>query len=61
MSYSFLSRVEQGKSDIRMGNAIKLAYLLKVSITDMLSRPPPTRRRIFRPGTHAPIRRHKKT
>ncbi len=44
MSYSFLSNVERGQTDIAMGNAARLARLLDSTLQEMLI--PPTPRKL---------------
>jgi hypothetical protein len=47
MSYSFLSSVELGKTDLGLGYAITLSRLVGVPFTDM-NKPPAVNKRIFR-------------
>jgi transcriptional regulator with XRE-family HTH domain len=48
LSASFLSQVEQGRSDISVGRLMRLAQALGVRMTDLVELPPPSDRPIVR-------------
>ena len=50
LSASFLSQVEQGRSDISVGRLMRLAQALHVRMTDLVELPAPPERPIVRSG-----------
>ena len=50
LSASFLSQVEQGRSDISVGRLMRIAQALHVRMTDLVELPAPTERPLVRAG-----------
>ena len=48
LSASFLSQVEQGRSDISVGRLMRIAQALHVRMTDLVELPPPSERPLVR-------------
>ncbi len=55
LSASFLSQVEQGRSDISVGRLMRLAQALHVRMTDLVELPPPAERPIVRAGERVQV------